>query len=134
MRARFGDKQAFRILIVGKKMNKIKLVFIFVVGFLLGIIAAIRLFAIKDIDILSLPYKNQGVLLQEQVVVQQNGVNLILPKGMELNVLYHSPEGFSIYCIPLTFGPYQEPKTQDLMTRAKSFKEPTARGNQKSKD
>lgn len=115
-------------------MNKIKLVFIFVVGFLLGIIATIKLFAIKDIDILSLPYKNQGVLLQEQVVVEQDGINLILPKGMELNVLYHAPEGFSMYYIPLTFGPYQEPRTKDLTTRAKCFKEPRSKGNQKSKE
>jgi hypothetical protein len=119
---------------VGKRMNKIKLVIIFVVGFLLGIIATIKLFGIKDIDILSLPYRHHGVVLQEQVVVEQDGINLILPKGMEFNVLYHAPEGFSIYYIPLTFGPYQQPKTKDLMTRAKSFKEPTARWNQKSKD
>ncbi len=115
-------------------MNKIKLLFIFVLGFLLGLIATIKLFGIKDIDILSLPYKNHGVLLQQQVVVQQDGINLILPKGMELNVLYRAPEGFSIYYIPLTFGPYQEPRTKDLATRAKYFKEPTPKGNQKSKE
>ena len=119
---------------VGKQMNRTKLIIIFLAGFVLGIVATMRILAIKDVEVRALPYENQGVVLQEQLVVQQNGINLILPKGMELNVLYRGGQGSSVYYIPLTFGPYQEPKTTDLATRAKFFKDPTTKRNRESQE
>ncbi len=113
-------------------MNKTKLISIFVLGFLLGAFAMIKLFAIKDVNIFALPYKNQGVVLKEQMVIEQNGISLTLPKGTELNVLYNAPEGTSIYYLPLTFGPYQEPQTDYLSTQAKFFVESTVKENAKS--
>lgn len=113
-------------------MNRTKLITIFLAGFVVGIVATMRLLAIKDVEVRALPYENQGVVLQEQLVVQQNGINLILPKGIELNVLYRGGQGSSVYYIPLTFGPYQEPRTNDLTTRATFFKELATKRNTKS--
>jgi len=102
-------------------MKKIMIVMVFMLGFALGVIATIKLFAIKEIDIASLPYKNEGVLLQEKVVIKQNGISITLPKGTELNLVYRMPEGVGIFSMPLTFSPRAEPKISPLSKRAKYF-------------
>jgi len=105
-------------------MKKIMIAIVFMLGFALGVIGTIKLFAIKGIDITSLPYKNEGVILQETVLIKQNGISVTLPKGTELNLLYRMPEGLGIFSIPLAFSTRAEPKISPLPKRAKYFDGP----------
>lgn len=102
-------------------MKKIMIVVVFLLGFALGVMVTIKLFAIKEIDITSLPYQNEGVILQETVVIEQNGISITLPKGTELNLICRMPEGVGIFSMPLMFSSRAEPKISPLSKRAKYF-------------
>lgn len=84
-------------------MKKAKIGIIFFAGFALGVLATLKLFGIRNIDIPGLPYKNTSIVLKEPLRVTQNKVNLTLPKGTEMVLQYGDFKiGYKAF-IPLSF-------------------------------
>jgi hypothetical protein len=50
------------------------------------------------------------VILEEDARVEQNGITIQLPKGIEMNLVYRMPEGLEYYSIPIHFDYSNEPK------------------------
>lgn len=61
-----------------------------IVGFVLGLIAAIYLFAI-DVDVLAIPYVNKGIVTKEDILISQNDILLEIPKGTEMTLVRRTP-------------------------------------------
>jgi hypothetical protein len=79
-------------------------VIILVLGFCLGVIASIYLFAV-DVDIPAIPYVNKGVVTNQDISLEQNGIYLRIPGGSQFRLIRHSVAGdiYAIYFyIPLT--------------------------------
>lgn len=90
-----------------------------VVGFGLGIIAAIYLFAI-EVDILALPYLNEGVATTEDIFFEQNDILLEIPKGTQMTLVRRMP-GTNEYA--LYFYAYWDDETliETLPSKPKHF-------------
>lgn len=70
-----------------------------IIGIIVGIVVTINLFSI-DIDVLGIPYINQGIKFTENIIVEQDGTGtkLSIPKGTELLLERKMPEG-EVYTI-----------------------------------
>ncbi len=97
------------------------MILIFLLGLVIGTIATIKLFGLHDIDLLSLPYENKSVVLEDSVTLNQKGVRINLPKGTELTLVYRSPEGVGIFSIPVIFEMQKEPRLLPLPGKTKYF-------------
>ena len=63
-----------------------------IIGIVIGLILAIKAFDIKT-DILGIPYRNQPVILTEDIFIQQNGVKVTIPKDSKLVRRYTTQYG-----------------------------------------
>jgi len=70
-----------------------------IIGIIIGMVVTIDLFSI-DIDVLAIPYINQGIKFTESIIVEQDGTGakLSIPKGTELLLERRMPEG-EVYTI-----------------------------------
>ena len=78
---------------------------VLLVGFCLGVWAAVKMFAV-DVDLLALPYRDQGVRLTAPLEVEQDGLRLVLPLGAEIKLVQQT-ELSELYVVEIwsSFGP-----------------------------
>ena len=76
-----------------------------ILGLIAGIIVSVHLFAI-DVDILAIPYLNKGVVLTEDIVIEQDNIQLSIPKGTQLTLRLQMP-GMDRYGIDF-YVPYNK--------------------------
>ena len=80
------------------------------VGVASGLLLAIELFAV-DVDLLAIPYSNSPVVLEEALLLNQEGLSVSIPKGTNLNFKY-APKGMHVYSIEIFGGYGVIPKTK----------------------
>ena len=90
------------------------------IGVAIGAFASIHLFAV-DVDLLSLPYINEGVTLADDVEIEQNGRTIIVPKGTELTWVRRMPGGDAYTLQILSLEIHAPVKTEPIPERAASF-------------
>lgn len=69
-----------------------------ILGFCLGVIASIYLFAV-EIDIPAIPYVNKGVKTNQDIVLEQDETQLRIPKGAQFELVRNSAAGrvYAVY-------------------------------------
>jgi hypothetical protein len=73
------------------------IIFSIILGFCLGAIASIYLFAV-EVDIPAIPYVNKGVRTNRDITLEQDGIFLRIPKGSQFRLDRHSLAG-DVYAI-----------------------------------
>jgi hypothetical protein len=94
---------------------------ILVLGFCLGVIASIYLFAV-EVDIPAIPYVNKAVKTNQDITLDQDGIILRLPKGSQFRLDRRSLSGdiYAIYFhVPLT--DVTSASFEALSSKAKDF-------------
>lgn len=101
------------------KSNKIFWIISFLLGVIAGILISVYLFAI-DVDLMSIPYVNKGVLIKKPLTLKQNSIEMTLPQGAELTLVRRMP-GANEYVIPVVIQWDDESKIERLPAKPKPF-------------
>jgi hypothetical protein len=79
-------------------MKKIgTVIIVLAVGFMIGLVTSIYLFAI-DVDVLAIPYVNEGIVTKEDILIEQNDILLEIPRGTQMTLIRRMP-GTNEYAI-----------------------------------
>jgi hypothetical protein len=104
------------------------IIFSIILGVCLGVIASIYLFAV-EVDIPAIPYVNKGVKTNEDITLEQDEMQLRIPKGAQFELVRDSLAGrvYAIYfVIPETDA--TDAAFEPLPSKPKSFR-PIPEGN-----
>jgi hypothetical protein len=76
------------------------IIFSIILGFCLGVIISIYLFAV-EVDIPAIPYVNKGVKTNQDITLEQDEMQLRIPKEAQFELVRHSLGGdvYAIYFV-----------------------------------
>lgn len=90
-----------------------------IAGVVLGIVISIYLFAI-EVDILAIPYINEGIMTKEDIFIEQNDILLEIPKGTQMTLVRRMP-GVNEYALHFYIHRDDETFIEKLSSKPKHF-------------